>query len=164
MKRAKAFTLVEILIVVVLLGILAAIVIPAIASSATSARETALASDVQLMRRFILIYKAQHQEMSPGYLNDSLSAANLEEQATQATDELGRTAAHGGTDCKRGPYMSKIPANPVNGLDTVQMLADGEAFPTNGDNSHGWIYRAATGEIRPDSTGQDEIGNNYYDY
>ncbi len=164
MKCAKAFTLVEILIVVVLLGILAAVVIPTIASSATSARETALASDVQLLRRFILVYKAQHQETSPGYLNGTLSYDNFVEQATEATDDLGRTSDNGGADCNRGPYMSKIPKNPINGLNTVEMISDSGDLPTIGNNSHGWVYKASTGEIYADSPGQDDNGRNYFDY
>jgi general secretion pathway protein G len=65
MKKVKAFTLVEILIVVVLLGILAAIVIPAFAGGAMSARSSALAQDLRILQRFILIYKSQHMEIAP---------------------------------------------------------------------------------------------------
>lgn len=164
MIRAKAFTMVEIMIVVTLLGILAAIVIPALASSTNTARETALASDINLLRRFVLIYAAQHQETEPGYLAGSLSEANLIEQATEATDSMGRTANRGGTDCNRGPYMGKIPKNPINGKSSIQILADSASFPEAGDNSHGWVYHAASGEIRVDSPGQDGAGHNYYDY
>ena len=74
MRQARAFTLVEILIVVVLLGVLAGIVIPAVSHSATLTRETGLASDVGLLRRFVLIYKSQHLEVSPGYPNGDTTA------------------------------------------------------------------------------------------
>jgi len=57
MKAARGFTLVEILVVVVLLGILAVVVLPLIAGSAISAKESALALDLQMLRRFVLIYK-----------------------------------------------------------------------------------------------------------
>jgi hypothetical protein len=58
----------------------------------------------------------------------------------------------------------KMPVNPLNSLDTVQMLGDSDDFPANGDNSHGWIYKAATSEMRADSTGSNANGKRYYDY
>jgi type II secretory pathway pseudopilin PulG len=64
---------VEILIVVVLLGVLAAIVIPAIGNSATSARETTLSMDLSLLRRFIPVYTSQHGEV-PRISGGDLSA------------------------------------------------------------------------------------------
>jgi len=168
MKKARAFTLVEILIVAVLLGILAVIVIPAVANSAGSARQSALATDLQLLRRFILIYKGQHLEVGPGYLNGDSTAAPTEDafvaQATMASNASGQTAATGTAGYNRGPYLQKIPANPFNGKSTVQMLGNGEAFPASADNSHGWIYKAAASEIRGDNTGADSNGEQYYDY
>ncbi len=165
---ARAFTLVEILIVVVLLGILAAIVIPAVGNSTSSARQSVLATDLKLLRRFILVYKGQHLEVRPGYPNGNITAAPTEqafvEQATMSSNTAGQTAAVGTAGFHRGPYMQKIPANPLNGRSTVQMLGDGEAFPANGDDSHGWICKAATSEIRADNTGADSNGKQYYDY
>ena len=168
MAKARAFTLVEILIVVVLLGVLAAIVIPAVANSASSAKQSALATDLQLLRRFILVYKGQHLEVGPGYPDGNTTAAPTEqafvEQATMSSNDSGQTAAVGTAGFHRGPYMDKMPANPLNGLSTVQMLGDGEDFPANADDSHGWICKAATSEIRADNTGTDTNGTQYYEY
>ena len=168
MKKARAFTLVEILIVVVLLGILAAVVIPAVANSGGSARSSALAQDLKLLRRFVLIYKIQHLEVGPGYLNGNTSAAPTEQvfidQATMSSNTSGQTAAIGTPGFDRGPYLGKIPANPFNGMSTVQMLGNGENFPANADGSHGWIYKAATSEVRADNTGTDINGKRYYDF
>ena len=72
MNKARAFTLMEILIVVVLLGVRAAVVIPRVANSTTSAKDSALAADLQF-----------------------------------------------------------------NEKDPAEMLADGQAFPANADDSHG---------------------------
>ena len=159
MNKARAFTLVEILVVVVLLGILAAIVIPAVANSTTSAKASALATDLQLLRRFILVYEAQHLEVAPGPTEQAFI-----EQATMSSNASGQTAAVGTPGFERGPYMQKIPVNPFNNLGTVQMLADGDPFPANADDSDGWICKAATGEIRADTSGTDNNGKRYYDY
>ena len=168
MRARKAFTLVEILIVVMLLGIMAAIVIPAIGKSGLAARESALASDLSLLRRFVLIYKSQHQEISPGYLNGNPAAvptgAVFLAQATLSSDMNGQTAAIGTAGFPYGPYLSRMPANPMNGLDTVEMVANGAAFPAAADNSHGWICKPETGEIRADNSGASDVGTAYYDY
>ena len=168
MRKARAFTLIEILVVVVLLGVLAGIVLPLIAGGAISARESALASDLQMLRRYVLMYRAQHLEVAPGYPNgDTTQAPNAVaffEQMTLSSNASGQTAPVGTPGFNRGPYLMKMPVNPLNNLDTLEVLADGVAFPANGNDSHGWVYKAATAEIRADSTGANSAGKAYYDY
>jgi prepilin-type N-terminal cleavage/methylation domain-containing protein len=168
MKRVKAFTLVEILIVVVLLGVLAGVILPLVASGATSARESALALDLQMLRRYVLIYTAQHLEVGPGYPNGDTTQTPTEqvfvEQITLSSNSRGQTAAVGTPGFERGPYLMRLPANPLNGLSTVQVLGDGENFPANADDSHGWMYKASTAEVRADNTGAGDSGRRYYDY
>lgn len=168
MKKSRAFTLIEILVVVVLLGILAGVVLPVIAGGAISARESALASDLQMLRRYVLIYKGQHKEVAPGYPNGDTTQAPTDQaffdQMTLSSNSSGQTAPVGTPGFERGPYLMKMPVNPLNNLDTIQMLADGASFPANGDDSHGWIYKAATAEIRADCSGANDAGKLYYDY
>jgi prepilin-type N-terminal cleavage/methylation domain-containing protein len=168
MKRAEAFTLIEILVVVVVLGILAAVIIPAVAGHTTAAKASALGTDLKLLSRFVLIYRAQHLEVPPGYPGGNTAAAPTEQafidQATLSSNAAGQTAAVGTPGFERGPYMQRIPVNPLNNKSTIQTLANGENFPANADDSHGWIYKAATGDIRADSSGTDRSGNRYYDY
>lgn len=78
MKARSGFTLVEILIVVVILGILAAIVIPQFTSASDEAKQSALRSNLQTMRAQIELYKIKNvvpdtppatlAAMVPGYL------------------------------------------------------------------------------------------------
>lgn len=168
MKRARGFTLVEILIVVVLLGVLAAIAVPTVGRSTTMARETTLAMNLNLLRRFIPVYTSQHLETPPGYPNGDRTAAPTEQafvdQGVLSSNQNGQTAARGTPGFPLGPYLSNVPPNPFNKLATVQVLGDGVALPGVGDDSHGWIYKPATGEIRPDCTGADVLGKLYYDY
>jgi prepilin-type N-terminal cleavage/methylation domain-containing protein len=167
-NKLRAFTLVEILIVVVILGILAAVVLPLASGGVISAQESSLGVDLQLLKRFILIYKVHHLEVSPGYPDGQTSSAPTEQaffdQATKASNPQGQTAAIGTAGYERGPYMERLPANPLNKFRTVQMLGNGEDFPAEADNSHGWVYKASTGEIRADSPGADDSGKRYYDY
>jgi prepilin-type N-terminal cleavage/methylation domain-containing protein len=168
MKKVKAFTLVEILIVVVILGILAAVVIPSVAHNTISAKDSALAVDLQLLRRVILVYKSQHLEVRPGYPNGDNSLAPTEQafidQTTMSSNTNGQTAAIGTPGFNRGPYLMKIPANPFNNLNTVEVLGNAQAFPANADDSHGWIYKPATSEVRADNAGTNSNGKRYYDF
>jgi len=65
MQAKRGFTLVEILIVVVILGILAAIVIPQFTQASTEAKANSLCSDLQTMRSQIELYKVQHNDVAP---------------------------------------------------------------------------------------------------
>jgi prepilin-type N-terminal cleavage/methylation domain-containing protein len=168
MKPVRGFTLVEVLIVVVLLGVLAGIVLPLIAGSAISARESALAHDLQMLRRYILIYKCQHLEVPPGYPDGDRTQAPTEqafiEQMTLSSNESGQTAPVGTSGFVRGPYLMRPPVNSLNKKATFQVLGNTEDFPAEADDSHGWVYKPLTFELRSDSTGTDEGGKRYYDY
>jgi hypothetical protein len=136
--------------------------------SGITARESALASDIGLLRRFVLIYKSHHLETAPGYPNGNTSAQPtgdvFMEQATLSSNSAGRTAAVGTPGFPYGPYLSRLPVNPLNNLSTVQMVSNDNPFPAAADNSHGWICKPQTGEIRPDSTGTNYREIAYYDY
>ena len=79
MKRMKkAFTLIEILIVVVLLGILAAIVIPNFSNASDTARASMLADNLRIFRTQLPVFKAQHGGIAAGYPNGDTSATPTE--------------------------------------------------------------------------------------
>jgi len=164
----RAFTLVEILIVVALLAILALVVLPMVSGGVISARESALAQDLNMLRRYVLIYKSQHLEVAPGYPDGDITQVPTEQtfidQITLSSNANGQTAAIGTPGFPRGPYLMKIPVNPLNHKNTVEVLANGIAFPANPDGSHGWIYKPETSEVRGDCGGTDDSGKPYYDY
>lgn len=127
--RNKGFTLVEILIVVVILGILAAIVVPQFTEASNDAKESALASDLQTVRSQLELFKIQHNGGYPATL------ALL----TQKTDVSGSADANGAY----GPYLQQIPTNPFVELNTIDTT-------TKGGGNAGWYYNATTGEFTPD--------------
>jgi len=129
MKKRSGFTLVEILIVVVILGILAAIVIPQFTDASTEAKESALASDLQMMRSQLELYKIQHDYSLP----PTTSFANFQTALTEASGGYG-------------PYMQKIPTNPFTSSNTFTFVDQGSlAANTN----VGWNMDPNTGEIHP---------------
>ncbi len=95
MVRARAFTLVEILIVVVLLGVLAAIVVPAIGNCGSSARASSMATNLNMLRRFVLVYTSHHLEVAPGYTAGPGSAVDADVFAAQALLSSDAERRHG---------------------------------------------------------------------
>src|SRR6267142_3497968 len=111
--RRTGFTLVEILIVVIILGILAAIVIPQFTNASQDARESSLLSQLQTLRSQIELYKLQHKDKLPDLVT------NWDPMTTKTNIDGGAVAP-----LDFGPYMQSAPTNPVNTLVNV----------TNGDS------------------------------
>ena len=136
MKRS-AFTLVEILIVVIILGILAAIVIPQFTQASNDARTNALASDLQTVRSQIQLYKVQHLDNFPG--------TNISTVLTSRSNQLGTM----GTDANLyplGPYLQKFPTNAFAGNNSVK--TSGSA----GSGTEGWWYDPGSGVFCPNDS------------
>ena len=144
MRNNKGFTLVEILIVVIILGILAAIVIPQFTEASNDARESALASDLQTIRSQVELYKIQHLDRLPG--DDNADGVIVE--AEFVTDLTGQTAQSGGAGTDFGPYLQSFPTNPfVSGAAASQITGAAGACPA--DNATGWYLNETTGKVSP---------------
>jgi len=136
-RKNKGFTLIEILIVVIILGILAAIVIPQFSNASTSAKTSAVVSTAQSLRSQVALYKLQH--------NDTLPAAGAAfwTAMTTQTDSLGaawtNSAANQAAGGPWGPYMQSTPPNALNGLTTVLDNA-GILYPGAAAAVCGWAY------------------------
>ena len=136
-NRKTGFTLVEILIVVIILGILAAIVIPQFTNASQDARESALLSQLQTLRSQIELYKLQHMDKLPNLVG---AAPACWTPLTTKTDNAGVASA---APDAFGPYMQSAPSNPINGLSNV---VDGNTALPAAAADCGFIFDyAATG-------------------
>ena len=152
MKAKKSgFTLVEILIVVVILGILAAIVIPQFTEASIEAKFSSLRTDLQTLRSQIELYKINHNDIPPSFASFML-------QMTTYSDIDGNTNAAKTPVFCFGPYLQKIPVNQFNNkLDVAGIHGLLDDTGTVGDNVGSWEYTEATGAIYADDD-YDEDG------
>ncbi|HUO08611.1 MAG TPA: prepilin-type N-terminal cleavage/methylation domain-containing protein [Phycisphaerae bacterium] len=163
---SRGFTLVEILIVVVIIGILAAIAVPKLTNASQIARESSLKGDLRFLRTQISVYRANHHEISPGYPGGNVAQTPTQnafsDQMTLYTDSSGYTSATLNGPYIYGPYLPQVPPNPVNGLTTMKMLAPSDTLTP--DNTTGWLYQPSTGMIEPNIVGSDSEGHTYISY
>ena len=142
--RKGGFTLVEILIVVIILGILAAIVIPQFTSASQDARKNSLVSQLQTLRSQLELYKLQHLDQLPSTLIGSSPAWT---QMTVKTNAAGATGTS--TAFPFGPYLQADPTNPLNSqtaalVVTVDQTGGGAL---TGGTGKGFVISSANGKI-----------------
>ena len=155
MRTKSGLTLVEFLIIAVILGILAAIVIPQFTSASIEARESRLLGNLQVVRSQIELYKIQHNDNLPGtdLSGDFVTAMT---SRTDKYGEVGDTAEY-----KYGPYLEGIPENPFGSLDDPTTVHEGDGTGV-GDDSHGWYFNTSgdkAGLFQADDSGVNSLDN-----
>ncbi len=98
-KNQRGFTLIEIMVVVVILGILAAIVVPRLLDEPEKARRTAAATQIRSFEEALGIFKLE---------NGFYPSTEQGLQALVSKPTVGRIPAR----YKEGGYIRKIPLDP----------------------------------------------------
>lgn len=150
MKAGTGFTLIEILIVVVILGVLAAIVVPKFSSATADTQLSVLHQDLQAIRAQIGLYKHHHNEALPAAVGET--GDDFERRMTSETD------INGGAGVQFGPYMERVPINPFTKSNTVRV----GGVPA-GANTHAWRFDPNTGSFQSDDN-YDGDGDGHPDH
>ncbi len=121
----RALTLIEVIIVIVIMSVLAAIIAPQLYQRTLDAKLNQTTFNLQTIRTAIEKYKADH-ETPPASLKDLCQAEG-----------------------EREPYLKEIPPEWLSKSDGVVEIKEPSqiAIPKH-RNVGGWIYNATTGEVR----------------
>ena len=125
----RGMTLIELLIVISIIAILAAIVIPNFSNASDTAKGSSLASQLSIVNKAMVLYKTDHNDNDP---TEAQLVTNPWQVLTNSTDVDGLTS---GSDY--GPYFKSAPMNSFQGSNVIAT-----------DNSGAWQYDASTGKIR----------------
>jgi type II secretory pathway pseudopilin PulG len=154
--------LVELIIVIIIIGILAALAIPQFVSSTQDAHEATLSGDLAVMRNAINLYYHQHGSTYPGEVttDGSGTPTGVDDNPTAFINQLTQyTNAQGATTTGLarethpfGPYLMRgIPDNPLAaaGADVDRVKVEDTNDPLGADEEPGtgWKFSKNTGEF-----------------
>lgn len=144
-SRRAGFTLIEVLIVVVIMAVLAAIVIPQFTIPTEEAKRSTLESNMHTLRSQIELYKMAHLGHYPTIQDNSLP------QLTSATNDAGEIGPSGPA-YPHGPYIVVMPPNPFDDSDRVTAVDVPGQKPSGVVGAlGGWQYDQTNGEIWPNN-------------
>ena len=156
----RGFTLVELLIVVIILAILAAIIIPQFTAATDDAEQAAYDTNLANIRSAIDLYRQQHNDYPGAVASSGATCVNgaadggaagqaaFITQLTRFTNSAGEACT--GFDAAQfrfGPYLKDgVPNNPLGTSNAVTVVSDGVLGLTSGGTG-GWRFDSITGEL-----------------
>jgi general secretion pathway protein G len=175
LSTRHGFTLVELLIVVIILAILAAIAIPQFSSSTVDAQESALDSNLGALRSAIELYKAQHNGKYPAAVAATGATCTVGAAGTGAIntaqaviDQLTKYSSASGTTCSGadpttvlGPYLRKgMPPDSITNSAAIAVATTGAPLAPAAATG-GWAYDTKSGQIVMNSNATDSAARAY---
>jgi type II secretion system protein G len=105
----RGFTLVELLVVIIVIAVLAAIAIPKFASSSQRSKESSLRANLKVVRNAVEMFKND-----TGFYPSALSDLTATSAPANGKDSTGATKAITASDWK-GPYLQALENDPISG-------------------------------------------------
>ncbi len=146
-KKEQGFTLIELMIVVAIIGILAALALPKFASLVEKSREAATKGNMNSMRSAVSIYYGDTEGVYPGELDTS--SAYLYSKYLETIPPV--KATHSGI----GSSINESPSG------TAIAYTTNETISVSGT---GWRYNSTNGHIFVNSSTTDSKGSPYSTY
>ncbi|QDU25220.1 Type II secretion system protein G precursor [Anatilimnocola aggregata] len=138
-SRRRAFTLIEVLMVVTTLAIIAGVVIPQVGSVIDDARHATMLAQLSELTLAVERYQIDHEGRAPDLMTDRSLPQLINHTNIQGA--VGTTSSY-----PLGPYVrNRMPVNPLNG--TSDVFRSNSAPPTNLTSRVGWVYHPETGQI-----------------
>ncbi len=132
MKTRSAFTLVELVVVIMILGILAGVAAPKLLNTSSQATENGLRATLSIVRNGIELFAAQNNGALPSGTNEAAFKTDL-------------------ANYVRGDF----PTSPFGAADATVQIVTGTT--PAGDGSNGWLYNSDTGEFVCDDASYDNF-------
>jgi len=156
LQKQAGFTLIEMLIVIVILGIMAMIIVPQVTESSNDATLRTLQTNLNTLRKAVELYYTQHDNTYPGFNDDDGEAAESDEDAAKGferqlaryTDVTGDEKKDKDSTHKFGPYIrgGLLPTNPYNGKNSVTCdINETDITKQMADGTTGWKFYPITG-------------------
>lgn len=161
-RGRNGFTLVELLIVVIILAILAAIIVPQFTAATDDATQSAYDTNIANIRSAIDLYRQQHQEYPGAVISGggtcgsgaavvgAVGEAAFLAQLRNYTNAAGQACTGTDANFRYGPYLKDdLPINPLavtSPNNTVVVVTTGVLGLTSG-SADGWRFDSVTGEF-----------------
>lgn len=129
-RRRAAFSLIELVIVIMIIGIVAAIAVPRMSHAATNSKVATASANLQTIRKAVDFFTAEHHGRTPNQDESGAPTNDAEPIIQRLTEGPGKDGVIG------GPYLSEIPFNPFANSNT---LGAGKSFDSV-SGSYAWIY------------------------
>lgn len=142
-RGPRGFTLIEVMIMVAIMAVLAAVVVQRTMLCTNDAKQSTLKHNIHILETQLQLYRAAHLAEFPTIQNNTLP------QLVRSTNVAG-SIGPAGTDYPLGPYVVEIPPNPFDDSSKVTAVQEAGATPTGVvGNLGGWQYDQTTGAVWP---------------
>jgi prepilin-type N-terminal cleavage/methylation domain-containing protein len=146
-RRARAaFSLIELVIVVVITGIIAGIAIPRMSSAASNADIASLRASLVILNTAVDHYTAEHHGLAPNQAPDGSADPSTDNLLKRLMTPTAIDGSFTGSTIY-GPYLRSFPKNILSGSRTLRL--DGAAA---GVNTAGWRFDSVQRVFQPDDS------------